>query len=121
MPNTPVTIPGDGVQNFILSLQATQNVSAQELEFVFKDSSNAQVGKISGVNTLFFSAVAPASTAADVVALAATFTNDGIVNIPGPTGTGVFAVATINLGDGEQVTATADTGNVSLPISPAIC
>jgi hypothetical protein len=57
----------------------------------------------------------------DIVALSATFANDGIVNIPGTNGTGVFAVATINLGTNASITASADTGSASLPIGISLC
>ena len=39
----------------------------------------------------------------------------GIVSIPGPTGTGVLVVASINLGGDGNITASADTGGVPLP------
>ena len=57
----------------------------------------------------------------DLVALAVTLTNDGIVDIPGTTGTGVFAVATANVGAGETITASADTGTTLLPVSIVVC
>ena len=46
----------------------------------------------------------------DVVALAATVSNDGVVSIPGASGTGVFAVATVNVGGGGTITATKNGG-----------
>jgi len=39
--------------------------------------------------------------------LAATLNNDGIVNIPGATGTGVFSVASVNVGGSGSITASA--------------
>ena len=47
--------------------------------------------------------------------------NDGIVNIPGATGTGFFTVATSIVGAGGNITASADTGAVSLPLTLSIC
>ena len=55
------------------------------------------------------------------MALAATTSGDGIVNIPGPTATGVFAVATVNLGAAAEITVSADTGGASLPVAVSIC
>ncbi|MBS1136849.1 MAG: hypothetical protein H6R11_803, partial [Proteobacteria bacterium] len=52
----------------------------------------------------------------DVIALAATTTRDGIANIPGAFGTGAFAVASANVGSGDAITATADTGSAVLPV-----
>ena len=57
----------------------------------------------------------------DVVALAATINNDGIVNIAGDNGSGVFAVASVNVGIGGTITATRDTGGASLLAEVTIC
>jgi len=56
-----------------------------------------------------------------MVALAATLGNDGIVNVPGPNGTGVFAVATVNKGVGAMITVSADTGGVGMPVNILLC
>jgi hypothetical protein len=72
-----------------------------------------------GLNTLLLSAsTAPVP---DIVALGATLSNDGIVNIPGTNGTGAFAVATVNVGATEAITASADTGATSLPLTVSLC
>src|SRR5262249_29764722 len=47
--------------------------------------------------------------------------NDGIVNIPGNTGTGLFAVATSNAGVSGTITMTADTGGATVPVAISIC
>src|SRR5262249_40035255 len=57
----------------------------------------------------------------DVVALAATATGDGIANIPGPTGTGFFAVATANVGAGGPITVSATTIAGSLGLTLTVC
>jgi hypothetical protein len=57
----------------------------------------------------------------NIVALTATPSGDGIVNIPGPTGTGVFAVATTNTDGAGDITFSADTGGVSLPLILSVC
>jgi len=64
---------------------------------------------------------ASATPVPDIVALAATITNDGILTIPGVTGTGAFSVATVNLGAGASITASADTGGVSVPVTMQLC
>jgi hypothetical protein len=71
-----------------------------------------------GLNTLLLSA---SSGAPDIVALAGTLSNDGIVHLPSALGTGVFVVATFNLGASGQITASADTGGVTLPVTLTIC
>jgi hypothetical protein len=55
------------------------------------------------------------------VALAATTTNDGIVNVPGANGAGAFAVATVNVGATGIITASADTGAAVLPVNISLC
>ena len=70
-----------------------------------------------GLNTLLLSA--SSTPVPDIVALAAA--DAGRVLIPGATGTGVFAVATVNVGTAGTITASADTGSASLPLSIAIC
>ena len=61
------------------------------------DCSNSNPAPINtGLNTLLLSA--SSSPVPDIVALAATSTNDGIANISGTNGTGAFAVATVNWG-----------------------
>ena len=72
-----------------------------------------------GLNTLLLSV--SATPVPDIVALAATPTNDGIVNIPGTNGTGAFAVATVNVGASGSITASADTGSATLPVNIFLC
>src|SRR4029077_13801899 len=56
----------------------------------------------------------------DIVAQAASG-DPGIVNIPGTTGSGAFAVATVNVGAGGSITVSADTGNGNPPVSIQLC
>jgi hypothetical protein len=72
-----------------------------------------------GVDTLLLSA--SFTPIPDIVALAATPTSDGIVNVAGAGGAGAFAVATVNVGASGLITASADTGGAALPIALAIC
>jgi hypothetical protein len=57
----------------------------------------------------------------DIVALGATTGNNGIVDIAGTNGIGAFAVATVNVGIAAQITASADTGSVALPLNISLC
>jgi hypothetical protein len=43
------------------------------------------------------------------------------MNILGATGTGAFAVATVNVGGSGSITASADTGNATLPVNIFLC
>ena len=119
MPDTPVDIAPGQSQSFVFAFAPTAAFPSTEIQLSF-DCSNADPAPIiTGVNTLLLSASATAVP--DIVALAATPSNDGIVNITGTTGTGVLAVATVNVGVDGQITATADTGGFSLSLSLSIC
>lgn len=63
--------------------------------------------------------IGSASAGADVIALAATSSHDGIAHVP--TGGGAFAVATSNAGATEQLTVSADTGSAVLPVRRSLC
>jgi hypothetical protein len=71
------------------------------------------------VSTLLLSTAA--CPVPDIVALGATLTADGIVNVPGPLGTGVFAVSTVNVGAEGVITVNGDTGGMSQPVTILVC
>jgi hypothetical protein len=87
-----------------------------EINFSCNNAGPAPINQ--GVNTLSLSA-AP-TLVPDVIALAASG-DPGYVDIPGATGTGVFAVATVNLGIDATITAAANTGAVNLPVTLTVC
>ena len=56
------------------------------------------------------------------MALVATISNNGVVTVPfSQNQMGAFAAATINVGGAGQLTLSADTGSVALPISVTLC
>ncbi len=117
--DTPVDITSVGFQSFVIAFIPTQALAPTDLQFSF-DCANSDPAPINvGLNTLLLSA--SATPVPDIVALAATPTNDGIVNIPGATGTGAFAVATVNVGVNGSITASADTGSATLPVNILLC
>jgi Protein of unknown function (DUF4038)/Putative collagen-binding domain of a collagenase len=118
-PNTPVNITAGAAQSFVISLTPTGNIAPTDVQFSF-DCDNSNPAPINtGLNTLLLSA--SSSPVPDIVALAATLTNDGIANIPGTNGTGAFAVATVNVGAAGTITVSADTGSSSLPVNIFLC
>ena len=118
-PNTPVSIPAGGAQSFLLAFTPTQAFAPTDIRMSFDCANTLPAPINTGLNTLLLSASATPVT--DILALAATVTNDGIVNIPGPTGTGAFVVATANVGASGNVTASADTGSATLPVNIFLC
>jgi probable HAF family extracellular repeat protein len=117
-PDTPVDIAAGAAQSFILALTPTAPIAPTDVQFIFDCANTYPAPTYPGLNTLLFSA--SATPIPDIVALAATISGDGIVNIPGTTGTGVFAVATVNVGASGSITASADTGGVPLPVDISI-
>jgi hypothetical protein len=70
------------------------------------------------LNTLLLSA--STTPVADIVALAATPTADGIVDLPGTNGSNASAVATVNVGSTATMTASPRT-SVPLNVTMSIC
>ena len=119
-PNVPVDIPAGGFQTFIIALTPSTSVPSTDVVFVYAgENTTAPATTLVGVNTLLLSAAFGAVP--DIVALAATLTNDGRVVIPGTNGTGAFSVATANVGSGALITASADTGGATVPVNLFIC
>jgi hypothetical protein len=118
-PNTPFGLPSGGSQSLVLALTPTTEIAPTEENFVFQCSSSAAAASIIGVNTLLVSA--DTSQPADVVALAATPTQDGVLRLPGTGSKQAFAVATVNLGITTPITVTVDWGDITLPINLTIC
>jgi hypothetical protein len=117
--NTPVTIAAGASQSFLLSLTPTAALNATEVPFNFLCANAAAAPILSGLNTVLLTA--SATLPPDVIALAATASNDGVVTVPGASGTGVFAVATANVGARGTLTVSADTAGASLPLTLALC
>jgi YVTN family beta-propeller protein len=117
-PNTPVDIAQGAAQSFVIALTPTAAFPPTDIVFNFGCTNASPVLTIAGVNTLNLSG--SATPVPDIVALAASG-DPGYVDIPGATGTGDFAVATVNLGIAAAITASADTGTDNLPVSLALC
>jgi subtilisin family serine protease len=117
--NTPVTIAAGHVQTFLIAFTPTQSFSSTDVKLSFDCSNTDPAPILSGVNTLLLSASSDPTP--DIVALGATLSGDGIVDIVGASGTGVLSVATVNVGASATITATVDTGGANLPVSLRIC
>jgi hypothetical protein len=119
LPNTPVTIAAGGSQTFVVSVMPTANFTSTEFALHFGCTNTQTAQSRKGLNTVLLSA--SLTPIPDIVALAATTTSDGIVNVAGSTGTGAFAVATVNVGAMGTITASADTGGLALPVNISLC
>jgi sugar lactone lactonase YvrE len=118
-PNTPVSIPGnDGAQTFVLSFTGTTAFSAPSMPLSFTCDGVTPASVIPGIDTVDLSM--SDTPVADIIALAATVSNNGIVELP-QNGAAAFAVATSNLGATAAIAATVDTGTDVLPVSLTLC
>lgn len=118
-PDTPVNILAGGIQSFVFGLTPTGPIAPTDVQLSFACTNRAPAAITIGLNTLLFSA--STTPIPDIVALAATVTNDGIVTLSGVPGTGAFSVATVNVGVGGAITASVDTGSAVLPVSLVVC
>lgn len=118
-PNTPVDISARAAQSFVFALTPSAAIAPTDVQLSFGCTNTNPAPISSGLNTLLFSA--SDMPVPDIVALTATLTNDGIVNLPGTNGAGAFAVATVNMGASASIIASADTGVAVLPGVVNIC
>jgi hypothetical protein len=118
-PNMPVGIAAGAAQSFVIAFSPTAPFGPNDVALGFFCSGLLGPPVFPGLNTLLLSA--SATPVADVVALAATASNDGILHIPGDSGANAFAVATVNLGTSTAITVTPNTGAISLPLVISIC
>jgi hypothetical protein len=117
--NTPANIASGAAQSFVIAFTPTAAFPPTDVAFAFTcANAPAPAASITGVNTLNLSA--STTPVPDIVALAASG-DPGYVDIPGATGTGVFAVATVNLGIDATITAAANTGAANLPVTLLVC
>ena len=118
-PNTPVNITVGAAQSFVFALTPSAQIDPTNVQLSF-DCTNTNPAPINtGLNTLLLSV--STTPVPDIIALAITSTNDGIIDVPGAAGTGAFAVATVNVGASGSIIATADTGGAGLPVNLFIC
>ena len=116
--DTPVTIAGNGSQSFVISFHGTAPFSAPNMPIDFQCAASPLAAIVPGVDTVDL--VMSSTPIADIIALVATPTNNGIIEVPNG-GDAAFAVASINLGITTQITVSVDTGTASLPVALTIC
>jgi len=118
-PNAPVDIPAGGAQTYVFAVQPIAPLAPTDVHLGFACAGVAAAPIVSGLDTLLLSA--STTPVPDVIAQSATIGNTGIVDLPGPSGSGAFAVATSNVGAAGSITARADTGDAPLPVALSIC
>lgn len=118
-PNSPVDLDIGQSQSFLLVLSSQQSLTPVELFPRFVCDAGVSVDRLPGVNTLQFSA--SENTVADVIALSATPTRDGVVVIPGEAGIAAFSVATVNLGNSTTIRAAVDLASSDVQARISLC
>jgi len=118
-PNTPVDIGSGGAQSFVIALTPTAAFDSTVIPFSFACTNASPAPSQTGLNTLLMSA--STDPIPDVVALAATTSNDGVLHIPGSNAAAAFSVATVNLGAASSITVNANTGSASPPLAILVC
>ena len=116
--NTAVDIPQGAAQSFVIAFTPTAAFAPTDVGFNFACANAAPAPTTSGLNTLLLSG--SSAPVPDIVALAASAV-PGYVEIPGVSGAGAFAVATVNLGTSAVITATGDSGMANLPVTITVC
>ena len=96
-PNAPVDIPAGGAQTFVIAVTPSRfDFINLHLTFRFTCANRSPADVVDFVNTLRINVGTPP----DIIPIAVTPSNDGIANIPNG-GTGVIALAVMNIGAGE--------------------
>jgi len=116
--NTTVNIPANSPQSFVVQLTPTQEIAPREVQLRFGCDNLGSAAIVDGLTTLLFSA--SSLPAADLIALAATVSNDGVVRT-NSTGAGAFSVASVNLGAAAALTASVRGTNPTVPLALSIC
>ena len=118
--DTPADIAAGGQQNYLIAITPNGAFDPVDLEFEFACDNTDPAPVTSGLNTLLISASATAIP--DIVALSATINNDNYTDIPGDTGTGVFAVAAVNVGEADNsITVSSVLSDAALPVAVSLC
>ena len=112
-------IPPNASQSFLIAITPSAVLAPAEIPLEFRCANATPAPTTEGLNTLLLSA--SDTPVPDIVALAATANNDGIVTLSGAGASAAFAVATVNVGASADITVTADTGTGTPEVSLALC
>jgi virginiamycin B lyase len=118
-PNTSVAISAKGVQTFVIAMLAGAPYPSTNGQFSFICDGVAAAAPIVGVNTLLLTF--DANPVPDMIAVGLTPSNDGFAHTGGNGGTGLFVIASDNIGVSASLTARARLSNPSLPITATVC
>jgi hypothetical protein len=121
-PNTPVSIPAGGSQSYVFGYNALSAMQPTDVALGYRCTSasgSEYVSTIIGVNSILLAF--DANPVPDLIAVGLTPSNDGFSRTGGPSGTGVFAIASSNVGLGGQLTARARLSDPAMPATTLVC
>ena len=116
--NVPMTLEAFAVQTLLLTFTPSQPIGSVNVPLLFVCNGTSPSQIIPGLNTVLLSA--SNTVVADVVALAATEGNNGVV-VAGPGDPGAFAVATANVGVTEVIEVRPIVSFASPALSLNVC
>ncbi len=102
------SVGAGSAQTFVITFTPNAVQDTIDVELDFSCVNAAPPSRIAGVNTFSFSA--NDTPVPDVIALVATSTNNGVVELPDAETANVFTVASINVGAPGVLSVSADTG-----------
>lgn len=114
--DTPADILPGGSQSFVFGFTPNAPIPSTDVQLIFDCTNTDAASSSVGLNTLLL--VADSNPVPDIVALAATPTEDGIADL---SPTGVFSVASVNVGVSGSITVSVELSNPSLPVSVGLC
>ena len=112
--NTPASIAAGGVQTYLVAFTANAPFVPTDVVLGYSCTGVDAVVTIVGINTLLLTF--DANPVPDIVAVGLTPTNDGFSHTGGSAGTGLFAIATSNVGTGGALTTRVRLSDTTLPI-----
>jgi hypothetical protein len=118
-PDTPANIPSGGFQSYVLVITPNEEFAPRDVEFNVVSSNGLPVSVVPGLNTVLLSA--SATPVPDIIALSATVSGDGVIGLPGSQSSAAFAVSSFNLGAGDDITVSTNTGDATLPTNITLC
>lgn len=117
--NAGTDIAAGASASFVFGFTPTDAIDPVDVSIRFGCDGVAPVSVLPGINT--FALSASIDPVPDVVALAATASLDGVLRIADVAAPGAFAVASINLGVGGDITVTAVSAGDPLPLTLSLC
>ena len=114
-----VNIPTGGSASFVFSFTANQVFSSRTFPIVLRCGNAVASRTTAGVIT--FTLGVSDFSPPDVIAIAQTLSQDGIVKLPGAGGTTPFVAAAINIGGDRSIVVRPEISGIDLPLTLSIC